>query len=167
MLRPQDFLVTLHRLLHPEQRLLAQMATGLRMSVSVVHRALANARAASLVTGEGEAIRANVLEFAVHGARYSFFPVRFGANVRGVATAGAAPGLGDRLVGSATIVWPAAEGKVRGEGLEPIHASAPRLVADDPAMYLVLAAVDLLRVGGAREREVAAAVLRASLGGRG
>ena len=45
--------------------------------------------------------------------------------------------------------------------------SAPRLVADDPAMYLVLAAVDLLRVGGAREREVAAAVLRASLGGRG
>ena len=71
------------------------------------------------------------------------------------------------LVRTATIVWPAADGKVRGEGLEPIHPSAPKVAAADPAMYSVLAAVDLLRVGGAREREVAKGALRASLGGGG
>jgi hypothetical protein len=163
VLRPHDFLVALHRLVYPERLTVAQIAAGLCVGVSTAHRGLIGAKAASLITASGAPNHRNILEFTLHGARYAFYPVFCGGNSRGVPTAGAAPELAARLVGSAMIVWPDPRGTLRGEGLEPIHPRAVQIAAADPKFYTLLASIDLLRVGGAREREVAAAVLRERL----
>jgi hypothetical protein len=57
---------------------------------------------------------------------------------------------GERL----PLVWPYARGEA-GDGLTPIHPSVPRASAKNPALYQLLAAVDVLRVGIGRERDAA------------
>ena len=48
----------------------------------------------------------------------------------------------------------------------PLYASAPKAATDDSALYELLAIVDALRLGGARERSVAADILRKRLSSR-
>jgi hypothetical protein len=67
--------------------------------------------------------------------------------------------------GEPPLVWPDSDGALRGERLEPLHAGVPKAAAADPKLYALLAVADSLRVGGAREREVAAKVLRELLSG--
>jgi hypothetical protein len=52
-------------------------------------------------------------------------------------------------------VWPHPEGKVRGVTLEPIHRTATTAAEKDPTVYKVLALLDALRDGRARERALA------------
>lgn len=110
------------------------------------------------------ALRENLLEFLVHGVRYAFPAVR-GRVTRGVPTAHSAPVLASRLQGgeSGALVWPFAEGRARGESLEPLHRGVPRAAAEHPDMYEALALVDASRVGGARVRELAVELLRQRL----
>ena len=61
------------------------------------------------------------------------------------------------------VVWADPEGKVRGEALEPLYPSVPRAARADEALYELLALVDAVRAGRARERELAVAALRKRL----
>jgi hypothetical protein len=79
-----------------------------------------------------------------------------GPLARGTPTAYAAPPL------SASIsqddlppVWVDPEGKVKGISIEPLYRSVPSAVKSDPALYELLALVDALRMGRARERKLA------------
>lgn len=121
---------------------------------------MASAREAQLVTTSGDAIRPNLLEFLTCGARYAIFPIRTGGNTRGMPTAASAPGIIEHLAGGSSVVWPWPEGRLRGEGLEPIYPTVPLIAEGDPAFYVVLAALDLLRIGTARERSIASEILR-------
>ena len=97
--------------------------------------------------------------------RYAFAPRRAGV-VAGLPTSYAAPVLSGKIVASAgelAPVWPDAEGGVRGEGIEPLYRSAPRAAREDAALYDLLALVDALRIGRARERKLAEAMLRERL----
>jgi hypothetical protein len=49
-------------------------------------------------------------------------------------------------------VWPDASGEKLGYGVEPLHPSAPTAVRRDARLYEVLALIDALREGRARER---------------
>ena len=60
-------------------------------------------------------------------------------------------------------VWPDPEGTVRGIALTPLHPSVPKAVKGDRLLYELLALVDSLRTGGARERSIAQKELRARL----
>ena len=160
MLKPQDLLVAIQRALHPERRVYALIAQDLQIGTGTAHRALASAKEAQLVTAAGDVIRQNLVEFLVYGARYAFYPIRCGANSRGMPTAASAPGLVEQLTGGRTVVWPDTSGRVRGEGLEPLYPTVPRVAENNPLFYLVLAALDLLRVGSARERALASDILR-------
>jgi hypothetical protein len=53
-------------------------------------------------------------------------------------------------------VWPDPEGKIRGYSLEPLFRSVPYAARRDPQLYELLALVDALREGRARERNFAA-----------
>jgi hypothetical protein len=97
----------------------------------------------------------NLAEFAVHGARYAFAPERLPMAV-GVPTSHSAPAFkGVFAPGSADWVWPHPNGTVRGQGLEPLHPSAPFAAMQDAKLYEMLALFDALRVGRARERGMA------------
>jgi len=64
-------------------------------------------------------------------------------------------------------VWPDPQGRTQGVAVEPIYASGPLAAAKDAALYAVLAAVDALRLGRARERAAAVAKLEELLPSHG
>ena len=55
------------------------------------------------------------------------------------------------------------EGSMRGYGFSPLYRSVPKAVAHDNALYELLALVDAIRDGRAREREMAVKELTARL----
>ncbi len=82
----------------------------------------------------------------------------------GVATAHAAAPLAGRLMGDAEpVVMRLSEGPVRGRTVTPLHPNAPLAASRDPRLHELLAIVDALRIGRARDREVAIEELRARL----
>jgi hypothetical protein len=88
-------------------------------------------------------------------------PASLGAPTRGISTAwGAAPLVGEVAGGDDAPVWPDRHGDARGPALVPLHASVPELAREDREMYEALALVDALRVGRARERQLALRHLR-------
>ncbi|NVB37147.1 hypothetical protein G6O69_04845 [Pseudenhygromyxa sp. WMMC2535] len=159
MLRPQDIVVCLHLSLYGSSTY-AELAQALQTNVALPHRSVQRACAAKLLDPQRRPLRANLLEFILHGVRYVFYASP-SAVVRGVPSGAGAPGVAAHLTTTAgnTFVWPSSEGRARGLGLEPLHASAPRLAASHPELYTALAAIDLLRVGNARERAVAGELL--------
>jgi hypothetical protein len=79
----------------------------------------------------------------------------------GLPTAHAAPPLADKLRSDEDpVVMPVAEGPSRGRSVTPLHPAAPVAARRDPKLHELLAIVDALRIGGARDREVAIAELR-------
>jgi hypothetical protein len=97
----------------------------------------------------------NLAEFAAHGAKYAFAADRLPVAV-GVPTSHSAPAFaGVFAPGSDEWVWPHPNGAARGQGLEPLHPSAPFAAMQDAKLYEMLALFDALRVGRARERGMA------------
>ena len=90
-------------------------------------------------------------------------PVKKTGAARGMPTSVFSPELKDRFAGERLpAVWPYAQG-VAGDGLMPIHPSAPRASAKNPALYQLLATVDVLRVGLGREKDAAMKYIAAAL----
>lgn len=100
-------------------------------------------------------------EFTLHGAKYAFPGVRLPLAV-GVPTSHSAPAFaGVFAPGSSDFVWPHPNGSVRGIGVEPLHPAVPFAAMQDAKFYEMLALFDALRVGKARERNMAAERLQA------
>lgn len=52
-------------------------------------------------------------------------------------------------------VWPDAMGEVRGIAIEPLHPAVPDAARRDPRLWELLALFDSIRIGNARERNLA------------
>lgn len=50
---------------------------------------------------------------------------------------------------------PWAKGKVRGHGIAPLYSSVPEAAGQNDNLYELLALADALRIGRARERDLA------------
>ena len=157
VLKPQDLMVCVALAdTDPTQRSYVALAGRVGMSVSETHAAVARAVDAGLVDRETRAIRRRaLLEFLVHGVRYSFAP-RWRGVTRGVPTAHAGPPL-NALFAEDELppVWPDPKGERRGQGLDPLYRSVPHAAMADKNLYEWLALVDALRAGRARERNLA------------
>jgi len=92
----------------------------------------------------------------VHGVKYAYPPER-GSLTRGIPTGYAAAPLKSLINQSdePPPVWPDPEGRVRGYALAPLYRSVPKAVGRDSRLYELLALVDAVRDGRARERELA------------
>ena len=127
------------------------------MSASEVHAAIRRLGDAKLLDPESKEIRRDALRnILVHGVPYAF-PASPKEVTRGMPTAWAAPVFSDKITASEQIppVWPDPEGKVQGAAVEPLYGSVPSAARRDPALYDLLALVDALRFGRARERSLA------------
>jgi DNA-binding Lrp family transcriptional regulator len=165
VLKPQDVLVLLKLSVADGDSSYSAMANALGMSASEVHSAFRRASEAGLLNrATKRPNRQALLEFLVHGLRY-VFPAKRGGITRGLPTAHAAPPLKDRIAGDSELVpvWPDPEGDVRGEELCPLYRSVPGAARRDPALYELLALVDAIRSGRARERTLAIEELRSRL----
>jgi hypothetical protein len=158
ILKPQDVVILLKlALLGREPWTYQRLAAELSISPSEVHAGVKRAVAARLMsdpaTSDGRPLLPALAEFVVHGVRYAY-PPRRGALTRGMPTGYAAPPL-DKVIAQPDEpppVWPHAEGKARGFLLEPLYPSVPEAASRDPRLYELLALVEAVRDGRARER---------------
>lgn len=141
------------------------LAHELGLSASAAHRSVDRAAEAGLFShGRREVELGSLEELLVHGVRY-FFPPEWGGEARGLPTAWAAPPLSEQLAHSSENppVWPIPGGAVRGIALEPLDPRVPDAVLNDDPLHELLALVDAMRIGSARERNLAEKELAARL----
>jgi len=160
-MRSQDIVVLLKiAALREEEWFVKDMAYALEISQSEVSESLNRSQIAGLLSdGKKRLMKNNLLDFLQHGLRY-VFPAEPGAIQRGMPTAYSAPPLNQHISAEEPYVWPWAEGEARGQAIEPLHRGVPGACAKDPVLYELLALVDTLRLGRAREKEQAMVVLR-------
>jgi hypothetical protein len=131
------------------------LSVALGLSASEAHAAVKRAQASGLINSHTrKPMKAELLEFILHGVRFTY-PVERGALTRGLPTAHAAPPLSRRILssaGDATPVW----STVRGEAWSPLYPKVVGAWRRDSQLYEILALIDAIRGGRARERAIAA-----------
>ena len=103
----------------------------------------------------------SLYEFIVYGAKY-VFPAKPGQLARGIRTAFVAPVLESHLFSAGELlpVWPDARGNNKGLEVSPLFKTVGHAVRRDPELYALLALVDAIRIGNARESNLAKDLLR-------
>jgi hypothetical protein len=165
MIKPQDIIVALKTCLNESPSSYAEKALALGMSASEVHAAERRLSEARLLNPIDKTIQKKAfLNFLVHGVPYAF-SVAPKEMTRGIPTAWAAPVLADRFAASnqPIPVWPDPNGNVQGVAIKPLYRSAAQAAQKNPELYELLALVDALRIGRARERKLAEQLLEKRL----
>jgi len=163
-MKPQDIIVALVLTEPPARRAYAQIAEAAAISVSEAHAAVSRLAAAGLVDLRRRTRGGRLLAFLVDASRI-VFPPTFGAEAQGIPT-GADTFDDPGLPGDRRWVWPTRDGTARGMSLQPLYRTAPDVARASERMHQLLAAVDMLRAGSAREIEWAARYLQRQLGRR-
>lgn len=136
------------------------LAEALFMSQSEISKSFARSKYAGLLDSSGKNVRKlALLEFLQYGIA-SVYPMQPGAIVRGIPTAHSAAPLNEQIQSNEPYVWPSGKGTLRGQSIVPLYPSVVDAVQNDPKLHELLALVDALRVGKAREKELAIAELK-------
>jgi DNA-binding transcriptional MocR family regulator len=136
---------------------LRSLAERLGVQHSKVQRALERLTEAGLYDPDRRQVIPHAAEeFVEHALRY-LHPAREGPVVRGVPTAWAASPLKAEIVSGDDLppVWPDPTSKIRGQAVEPLDGSLPKLAREWPAVAELAALADALRLGDARSRAAA------------
>ena len=161
-LLPQDVLIMLKFVVSGSNVwTYASIAHDLEMSSSMVFNGVKRAAQARLFDPNRKKPRLRALEeFLVHGAKYAFAP-DIGTMTRGMPTAFASPALRDRISfkPEEIYVWPHPIGENRGLSFSPLYKSVPEICMQDGTLHEILGLVDALRLGGAREGNLARELL--------
>jgi hypothetical protein len=137
-----------------------ELARELYLSQSEISKSMSRSTHAGLLFGSSQQVmRQGFYDFLKYGIRYAF-PQQPGPVVAGVPTAHSTAPLSDLISSEEPYVWPSAFGKVRGHGIAPLYPKAVDAAIKDPKLYEVLALIDALRIGRARERNLAAEELK-------
>ena len=143
----------------------AQLSSELNLSASEIHAAIKRSLASGLYNPlTKKPNRIALEEFLRHGLRY-VFPAQPGPIRQGLPTSYAAEPLKNRILYSENEapVMPLLRGPARGPEIEPLYRSAPIAASKDPKLHRLLALVDALRSGRARERKLAGDMLAQEL----
>ena len=159
-IKPQDVAI-LVKLLSIKKEAWRQIdiATDLELSQGEVAKALARLKRAGLVHDK-RVNRTAALEFILHAVKY-IFPAEIGALAVGVPTAFSSP-MHERMVvqrGEDSYVWPSIHGSIRGQLIKPFCPHLAAAALKDSDFYGLMSAIEILRVGRSRERNLAAQYL--------
>jgi len=171
-LKPQDVLVLL-KLSVWGDRLWRQedLAGELGMVQSQVYSSLKRADECGLYKYEDKHVnKAALVEIVVHAVRF-LVPGSLGPRTRGMPTAWGHRGAFACLASGVfePPVWPirprsnhpfGLDSAVDGVAVEPLHEKAPGAAMRDPKLYELLAAIDAMRIGRARDLAVARDLIR-------
>lgn len=135
--------------------LMKDLAQELGISSSEISESLNRSAIAGLISRDKRQLRTlALLDFLKSGLRY-VFPQQPGPVVRGIGTAHSAPPLNNEILSEESFVWPFAEGKVRGQAIEPLHQNTPNACLKDEKYYELMSLTDALRIGKVREQKIA------------
>jgi hypothetical protein len=165
-MRPLDVGVLLHLSIHPGASY-AALAEALGVSKSSAHAAIGRLVRSGLASRVGRrevhAAPGPTREFLQFAVPY-VFPAETVPKARGILTGFSAPPLRAHAPDDdAPLVWPSRLGESLGVGVYPLVPSAPDISFRDPRLYRLLALVDALRLGDARQREIARSLIEESL----
>lgn len=163
-MRPHDIAILLKIAAKNDQPwLMKDLSIELGISASEISESLNRSAIAGLIAQDKKRLmNMAILDFLEKGLRY-VYPQRPGAIVRGIFTAHSASPLNQEIASEEHYVWPYAEGKVRGASIEPLHPNIPEACLKDTVFYEYMALCDALRVGRAREKNLAIEELKKRL----
>lgn len=159
-MKPQD-VVVLAKLIAIDNTDYIQMvlAEMLYMSQSEISSSLSRSSYAGLLINKGKEVNRKLFfDFIKYGLAV-VFPQHPGAIVRGTVTAHSAPPLDIEIVSEEKYVWPYAKGRARGQSITPLYPTVPKAVVLDSYLHELLALMDAVRVGRAREKNLALKLL--------
>ena len=163
-IKPQDVLVACQlAILGNKTQTHAWLSETLHLSSSTVFASLKSLKLAKLVTASGagpKVVGQKLLEFLVYGVPTIYYPQKTEV-VRGVATAVFSPHFRERFTTDKDlpVVWPYSKGKETGEGLVPLYPSIPIACSKSLDLYQLMATIEILRIGKAREKDAAISYL--------
>ena len=160
-MRPQDIVILLKIAAKGKQKwLMKDLSQELIISASEVSESINRSVIAGLLgANKKRLMKLALLDFLEYGLRY-VYPQRPGPLVRGLPTAHSAPPLNNDIVSNEPYVWPYADGTVRGQAIDPLYPNVPKACLKDPAFYELMTLCDSLRVGKAREKNLAIEILK-------
>lgn len=162
MVRKADIYVLSGLLAHTGEWSYRSLADRLCVPHPAVQRGLSRAQDADLYSAARREVHIpHFEEFAIHALRF-VAPAPLGALVPGIPAAWAAEPMASAIRSSGEEpppVWPYAQGRVRGQAIEPLHAAAPEAVESWSDLGEILALLDSLRAGDLRVRQVAESLL--------
>jgi len=156
-MRPQDIAVLLKIISKKEQPWQNKdLASELFISQSEISDSLNRNSMGGLIENEKKkkVFRKSLMEFIEHGLHY-VFPVLPGTVVNGLYTAHSHPFMQQHFSSELNYVWPDPRGDVRGLSIEPLYKEQAKAARQDVTLYLMLALIDVIRVGRVRETELA------------
>ena len=155
MLKGQDMVVLAALMAADDGCAYAELGERAWISASEAYAAVRRLKDSGLLNNARKLIKANVLEFLVHGLKYAF-PMKVLGAGKGMPTAYAAPVAADEFAGVGAVpVWAGSPGQVAGRAYAPFYPTAPNAAAANSAVYDRLALMDMLRGGRLRERDFA------------
>ena len=165
MLKPQDILVacTLFTLGDAEWPM-RRLAGSLSISLGEIHAAVERGRAAGVLglpRGKLNVARRKLFELVTVAVPQVYYAIR-GSVELGVPAAMHADSLKGVFPPSGRViplVWPCATGTVKGESLLPLYPTVPRAIQHDLDLHRLLALIDVVRVGDAKDRRLATDLL--------
>jgi hypothetical protein len=156
-MRPQDIVVLLKIIANDRQPWQNKdLASELFLSPAEISYSLHRSDAGRLMdyTVSKTVYRQSLMEFIEHGLPY-VFPTGPGTMVNGLYTAHSHPFMQQQFSSELNYVWPYAKGEVRGLAIKPLYEGQVKAALLDPKLYLMLALIDVIRVGRVREMKVA------------
>ena len=155
-MKGQDIVVAIKLLKAAPELSFAELGKSVGLSASEAHGSVRRLIESRLVEPDSRrVIRRSLLRFLVNGVPFAF-PANLRETTRGLPTAWGAPVMRDHFAtDEAPPVWPDPDGTVRGQSVKPLYPSVVAAASRDPALYDDLALVDALRLGRARERQLA------------
>lgn len=163
-MRPQDIAILLKILTTPilnwQYR---DMSSDLFLSISEISESLTRSHIAGLVDESRRKVdRQSLMEFIEFGFHY-VFPLQPGTMVIGVPTAHSHTFFKARFSADLDYVWPDENGWMRGLSVTPLYKGVTKAIKVDEKLYLLLAALDIIRVGRVREIKAALTELRKAI----
>ncbi|MGA0555464.1 hypothetical protein ACO2Q8_02360 [Larkinella sp. VNQ87] len=131
------------------------IASELGISPAEVTESLARSSYAGLYAPANQTVKSlALLDFLQYGLKY-VFPQQPGPIARGIPTAHSAKPLSSLISSKEVYVWPYANGTARGQAIEPLYPSVAIAIQNDERLYELLALTDAIRIGRAREVNLA------------
>lgn len=155
-MRPQDIVVLLKIILFEDKSWnQLNLSEELYLSQSEISQSISRSKYAGLLDPKGRHVRRLALmNFLNYGVEF-VFPQQPGAVVRGFPTAHSVPPLTDTIQSGENYVWPTGKGTLKGQSIVPLYPGVIDACRIDSRLHEVLALVDAIRVGRAREKEIA------------
>ncbi len=156
-MRPQDIVVLLKIIVKGDGLWQNKdLAAELYISPAEITESLNRSGLAGLIDSEKKkkVYRQSLMEFLEHGLHY-VFPALAGSLANGLYTAHSHPYMQSRFQSEFNYVWSDPRGEVRGLSIEPLYKKQVGAAKLDSTLYLMLALIDVIRVGKVRETKVA------------